>query len=97
MTISKPAGSLPAPDSGARRQVLAEIPAGGTAEIIGLTPNTPAEVQTRLTHLGFAPGTRVTKLRDAPLGDPGLYRLLGSDTCLRRREASYIEVTRGQE
>ena len=96
MTASKPTDSPPATASGTRRLVLAELPAGGTAEITGLTPNTPAEVQTRLTHLGFAPGTLVTKLRDAPLGDPGLYRLLGSDTCLRRREASYIEVSRRQ-
>lgn len=95
MTIGKSAGSSPTARVAANQPVLAELPAGGTAEIVGLTPETPPEVRTRLTHLGFSPGATVTKLRDAPLGDPGLYRLLGSDTCLRRREASYIEVARG--
>ncbi len=50
-------------------------------------------MRTRLRHLGFRPGTKVVKLRTAPLGDPAVYRLLGYDTCLRRHEAAYLEVS----
>lgn len=71
---------------------LAELAVGSTAEIVALAPHAPAELLARLRHLGFRPGTRITKLRTAPLGDPALYRLLGYDTCLRRRESAYVEV-----
>ena len=73
---------------------LAELSTGDSANIVAYTQNAPAEVMARLRHLGFRPGARITKLRVAPLGDPALYRLLGYDTCLRRREAEYIEVQR---
>ncbi len=76
------------------RVSLAELAAGATAEIVALVPTAPTELLTRLRHLGFRPGTQIIKLRTAPLGDPALYRLLGYDTCLRRREAAYIEVQR---
>ncbi|WP_246398672.1 FeoA family protein [Mycobacterium vicinigordonae] len=68
--------------------MAAEVP----AEIVAVSQSAPSEVQIRLRHLGFRPGTRVVKLRTAPLGDPAVYRLLGYDTCLRRHEASYLEV-----
>ncbi|MGE2737185.1 FeoA family protein [Mycolicibacterium vaccae] len=73
---------------------LAELPAGATADILGLDPAAPPDVAQRLRHLGFRVGTRVRKVRTAPLGDPSEYRLLGYDMCLRHREASYIRVSR---
>ncbi len=96
MAISK-AGSAPSQsstDSG--RISLAELAVGCTAEIVELASHAPAELLARLRHLGFRPGTRITKLRTAPLGDPALYRLLGYDTCLRRRESTYVEVQRDE-
>lgn len=79
-----------ASDSG--RPSLAEVPAGAEVEIVGLDQSAPGPVVNRLRHLGFRQGTRVLKLRTAPLGDPAVYRLLGYDTCLRRQEAGYIVV-----
>lgn len=74
-------------------RTLVDLAPGAAAEILGLDPTAPGEVSMRLRHLGFRAGIEVTKLRTAPLGDPSVYRLLGYDTCLRRREASYIEVS----
>lgn len=96
MTISKSGQSLTGSDAAAGRLSLAELATGSSAEVVALDPSAPVEVLARLRHLGFRPGTQVTKLRAAPLGDPALYRLLGYDSCLRRREAEYIDVHRCQ-
>lgn len=94
MAFSKPRHSTPQSGGSASslRITLAELAAGASAEIVALVPAAPEDLLTRLRHLGFRPGTQITKLRTAPLGDPALYRLLGYDTCLRRREAAYVEV-----
>lgn len=78
--------------AGADKQTLADLSRGAEADVVALDPAAPADVLTRLRHLGFRPGIQVIKLRTAPLGDPSVYRLLGYDTCLRRREAAYIEI-----
>lgn len=75
-----------------RRSTLADLAPGVGADIVGFDSAISADVAIRLRHLGFRPGIRVTKLRTAPLGDPSVYRLLGYDTCLRRREAAHIEI-----
>ncbi len=49
-------------------------------------------VSARLLDLGFVPGTEVRALRRAPLGDPTLYELRGTQLCLRRSEAERIQV-----
>ena len=74
------------------RSTLADLPPGAGADIVGFRPAISSDVANRLRHLGFRPGTRVTKVRTAPLGDPSVYRLLGYDTCLRRQEAAQIEI-----
>ena len=94
MAISKPGYASAQSSTDAGRISLAELAVGSTAEIVALVSHAPAELLARLRHLGFRPGTRITKLRTAPLGDPALYRLLGYDTCLRRRESAYVEVQR---
>ncbi len=71
---------------------LDELATGSSADIVALDPVAPRDVLTRLRHLGFRVGVPITKLRSAPLGDPAVYRLLGYDTCLRQREAAYIQV-----
>jgi len=83
--IESPAGS-------SETATLADLPVGATANILTLDGTAPAEVLTRLRHLGFRSGVEVKKLRTAPLRDPALYRLLGYDTCLRRREAKHVRV-----
>ena len=51
-----------------------------------------AAVARRLEALGFIPGTRVEVGRRAPLGDPTVYRVRGSDIAVRRDTARLISV-----
>lgn len=46
----------------------------------------------RLLELGLLPGTAVTVLRVAPLGDPVELVVGGTHLSIRRREAQHIEV-----
>ena len=72
---------------------LAEVPLGTTARVVAV--EAPEPVRGRLADLGFLPGTPVTFLRRAPLGDPGVYELRGTQLCLRRTEARVIRVRAG--
>ena len=71
---------------------LAALDRGETAEIEEVNLNGP--LGQRLADLGFLPGTRVTLVRRAPLGDPAVYELRGVQLCIRRREALGIRVRR---
>lgn len=62
-----------------RHGVIAAIDAGGA-------------VGRRLGDLGFVPGTAVAVVRRAPLGDPTLYALRGTEIALRREEARRVRV-----
>lgn len=46
----------------------------------------------RLIDLGVTPGTEITMLRCAPLGDPVEFSILGYNLSLRRKEAKKILV-----
>jgi ferrous iron transport protein A len=63
----------------------------GTTAIIALI-EAPPPIARRLGDLGFIPGTPVTAIRRAPLGDPGVYEIRGVQYCLRRSEARRIRV-----
>jgi Fe2+ transport system protein FeoA len=69
---------------------LSQIAIGTTAVIDRI--DAPAPVARRLGDLGFIPGTPVTPIRRAPLGDPGVYEIRGVQYCLRRSEAGSIRV-----
>ena len=47
----------------------------------------------RLVDMGFWPGTKVSAVRRALLGDPVAYRLQGYRLALRRSEAARVIVT----
>jgi len=47
-------------------------------------------VRNRLLDLGFLPGTQVTVVRRAPLGDPTAYRVRGTVLALRHEDASRV-------
>jgi len=47
----------------------------------------------RLLDLGLLPGTPVTVVRRAPLGDPVVYELRGYRLCLRRADSALVLVT----
>ena len=50
------------------------------------------ELLRRLMELGFVPGTTVTLVRRAPMGDPIELRLRGTHFSIRHSEADRIDV-----
>ncbi|MCY4329589.1 MAG: FeoA domain-containing protein, partial [Endozoicomonadaceae bacterium] len=46
----------------------------------------------QLLSLGLTPGTKIKMIRNAPLGDPVEFELLGFRLCLRRKEAGCIQI-----
>jgi len=47
----------------------------------------------RLGALGVQPGTTISPLRRAPLGDPVVYRVCDFDLCLRAAQAALVTVS----
>ena len=72
--------------------VLAQLPPGRRATIVGTLPEAAPVVTNRLRQLGFRPAAYVDVIRRAPLGDPTIYRVQDTELCLRRREARLIVV-----
>jgi len=70
--------------------LLSDLPLGTSAAVVGVEIEGP--VGRRLRDLGFRPHARVVCRRRAPLGDPRVYEIAGSQICLRRREASGVRV-----
>lgn len=73
-------------------QVLAHLAPGQRAMVVGTVAHTNPVIAQRLMQLGFRARAAVDVIRRAPLGDPTVYRVLGAELCLRRREARLIEV-----
>lgn len=72
-------------------RTLAELGVGETARICGLNCEDDRH-RSALLNLGFIPGTRVSLVRVAPLGDPVEIRIRGFRVGLRRSEAACIRV-----
>jgi Fe2+ transport system protein FeoA len=71
---------------------LAEIPLGQAATVRSVAgPNT---FRRRLLEMGLVPGTRVSVVTIAPLGDPLRIEVRGGQWSIRRAEAAQIEVAR---
>ncbi len=66
-----------------------EVGASGTVRRVS---GAESGVGRRLADLGFLPGTSVAVVRRAPLGDPLVVELRGYQLCVRRRDASLVEV-----
>jgi ferrous iron transport protein A len=69
---------------------LGQLAPGSSARVTAVD-GAPALVR-RLASLGLRPGTPVSCVRRAPLGDPTVYRLRSYELCLRRREAALVTV-----
>jgi ferrous iron transport protein A len=69
---------------------LSDLPVGGRAFVIAVEAE--PELAARLAALGFLPRTEVRCRRRAPLGDPRVYELRGTQLCLRRSEARKVRV-----
>lgn len=50
------------------------------------------DLKERLMTMGLIPGTNITVLRSAPLGDPIAIGLRSYNLALRRQDAEHIEV-----
>lgn len=69
---------------------LAGLPLGSSAVVRRVSSG--GSIARRLMELGLVPGTRVTMLRVAPLGDPIELRVRNYALSIRRSEALTIEV-----
>ncbi len=69
---------------------LAQLTVGASATIQAY-PQAGAAF-TRLREMGLLPGTRITLVRIAPLGDPIEIQVRGYRLSLRKSEAALIEV-----
>jgi ferrous iron transport protein A len=70
--------------------LLSELPPGGLGVVVEV--DAPPGLLERLEALGFLPETEVRCRRRAPLGDPRVYELRGTQLCLRRTEAARVRV-----
>ena len=79
-------------ETGHTEMPLSRMQPGEFGHVLALRPDT--EVREHLLELGFTPGTEITVLRIAPLGDPLTVRIRGYQLSLRRREAEVILMRR---
>lgn len=71
---------------------LAELGPGATATIVDIDGSLEPSAARRLFDLGFVPGSEVTVLRRAPLGDPMIFEIAEYEVALRRAQARGIRV-----
>lgn len=69
---------------------LSELAVGATAIVKEFPKSGTAFL--RLREMGLLPGTRVTLLRTAPLGDPLEIKVRGYNLSLRKTEAEHVLV-----
>lgn len=72
---------------------LAELGCACPSTIVGFT--TDDQISRRLFDLGFTPGEFAALVRRAPMRDPLVFNVGGSEIVLRKREASRILVEHG--
>ena len=73
------------------KTTLDQLSPGQTGKVIKITGNGP--LRRRLLDMGITSGTRITVVKESPLGDPVEYQLRGYRLSLRKTEAKMIEVT----
>ena len=70
---------------------LSQAHAGDSCLVLDIAPSRP-ELRDRLFALGVIPGSRITVLRLAPLGDPMQIRVGAAFISIRRSEAAEVAV-----
>ncbi len=68
---------------------LGHLPIGSDGIVMGYSTDVGVR---RFVEMGFVPGTRVTAIRTAPLGDPVEYAVMGSRVSIRRSDADLVIV-----
>jgi Fe2+ transport system protein FeoA len=74
----------------AGRMPLAKLPVGLRARLCPPAPG--SSIPTRLGDLGFVPGTTLSVVRRAPLGDPVEIDIRGYRLCLRLEQIDTLFV-----
>ncbi|MGH9888557.1 MAG: FeoA family protein [bacterium] len=74
----------------AARMPLAELPVGLRARLCSPAPG--SAIPSRLGDLGFVPGTTLSVVRRAPLGDPVEIDIRGYRLCLRLAQIDVVFV-----
>ncbi len=69
---------------------LSALAVGASAVVRQFPKSGPAFL--RLREMGLSPGTRVTLVRTAPLGDPIEIKVRGYSLTLRKTEADHVLV-----
>ncbi len=70
---------------------LDELPKGKTATVAEVKGNKDS-LRRHLLEMGLTPGTEVTLVKTAPLGDPLEFKLRGYELSLRKKDAAGIEI-----
>ena len=73
---------------------LIDLSPGESARLAA--PDGGAAIPRRLLDLGFVPGTLLTVVRFAPMGDPVEIELRGFRVCLRRGQLGALRVDAGE-
>lgn len=73
---------------------LADSPIGAKKTITKVLGKDSA-FKRRIMEMGFVPGTDVTVIRLAPLGDPIMVNILGYDVAIRKSDAKNILIDKG--
>ncbi len=68
---------------------LGRLALGASGIVVGYSSDVGVR---RFVEMGFVPGTRVTAMRAAPLGDPVEYAVMGSRVAIRRVDADLVIV-----
>jgi ferrous iron transport protein A len=76
-------------------QKLSELALGASGRVKDFPKN--ASTFLRLREMGLLPGTTITFVRAAPLGDPLEFKLRGYHLTLRRAEAEQITVETAEQ
>ena len=69
---------------------LSELAVGASATVTSFSETGPITV--RLREMGVLPGTKITLVRIAPLGDPMEFKVRGYNLSLRRKDAAMVLV-----
>lgn len=66
---------------------------GKTGMVLRVDSISDSGLKERLMTMGLLPGTKVTVLRSAPLGDPIAVSVRSYHLAIRRKDAEVIQVT----
>lgn len=72
--------------------MMGRLECGQRAVIAGFSEQVDMTISRRLFDLGFAQGVEVELVRRAPMRDPMVFRVGGSEMLLRRSEADRVVV-----